>query len=516
MTAKVPSTPRGPVRGRDGGRRGRRSWRETAAFAHGMTVATNALLERRGARTALVTTRGLPRRDRDRPPGPRRALRPRRAAARRRSCRASCASRVRGADGARRRARAARRGRAWREAVDALREAEVEAVAVCLLFAFLHPEHEQRGRRGGPRGAARTSTSRSPARCCPSSASTSASRTTVGRRLPRPRLARLPASGSPSGADEAGVPAPLVMQSSGGVVDVGTAAERRPPAACSPARPAGWSARRTWRAASGYEDVLTFDMGGTSTDVAPVARRRGADHDRSPVVAGVPIKLPMVDVHTVSAGGGSIAWADAGGALRVGPRSAGADPGPAAYGKRRRGADGHRRQPAARLPRATAPSWAARSTLGREPAEQALARARREARPRRARDRARRRARRQRRDGARAAGRSRVERGLDPREFALVAFGGAGGLHACALAEELGIATRARAARRRRAERARARDLATCAATTSRPLLGALDGSTATRSSARSRSSSSARARTWTTRRCGAAPTCATAASPSS
>ena len=84
--------------------------------------------------------------------------------------------------------------------------------------------------------------------------------------------------------------------------------------------------------ASGYEDVLTFDMGGTSTDVAPVLGGEASTTTES-VVAGVPIKLPMVDVHTVSAGGGSIAWADAGGALRVGPRSAGADPGPAAYGK---------------------------------------------------------------------------------------------------------------------------------------------------------------------------------------
>ena len=79
--------------------------------------------------------------------------------------------------------------------------------------------------------------------------------------------------------------------------------------------------------AGGFEDVLTFDMGGTSTDVAPVVGGEPQTSTES-VVAGVPIKLPMVDVHTVSAGGGSIAWADAGGALRVGPRSAGADRGP--------------------------------------------------------------------------------------------------------------------------------------------------------------------------------------------
>ena len=205
-------------------------------------------------------------------------------------------------------------------------------------------------------------------------------------------------------------------------------------------------------------------MGGTSTDVAPVLGGEASTTTES-VVAGVPIKLPMVDVHTVSAGGGSIAWADPGGALRVGPRSAGADPGPGGLRQGRRGADGDRRQPAARLPRRRR-------------------RARRRADARRA----------ARRGGARRRSASElgldaletalgvvrvanaemgralrvisVERGLDPRDFALVAFGGAGGLHACALAEELGIPARARPARRRRAERARPRDRPTCAATT--------------------------------------------------
>ena len=78
---------------------------------------------------------------------------------------------------------------------------------------------------------------------------------------------------------------------------------------------------------SGEADLLTFDMGGTSTDVAPV-RDGQVQTTTESVVAGVPVKLPMVDVHTVSAGGGSIAWIDSGGALRVGPHSAGAEPGP--------------------------------------------------------------------------------------------------------------------------------------------------------------------------------------------
>ena len=158
----------------------------------------------------------------------------------------------------------------------------------------------------------------------------------------------------------------------------------------------------------------------------------------SRTIDGRPIQLPMVDVHTVGAGGGSIGWRDRGGALRVGPRSAGAEPGPACYGRGGERADGHRRQPAARQPR------------------------------RRLAARRRGRARRRRRRRARSAGspsRSAstscetaegivrvanqemvralrvvtVERGVDPRRFALLPFGGAGPMHAAAIAAELGI-----------------------------------------------------------------------------
>jgi N-methylhydantoinase A len=177
-------------------------------------------------------------------------------------------------------------------------------------------------------------------------------------------------------------------------------------------------------------------MGGTSTDVAPVLGGTVQTTTES-VVAGIPVKLPMVDVHTVSAGGGSIAWVDAGGALRVGPSSAGADPGPAAYG---RGGS----EPTvtdANLYLGYLPDGAelgGEIRLDRDHAEAAL-----------------------RRVGAQvgldseetARGIIRVadaemiralrvisiERGIDPRELTLVAFGGAGGLHACSLAEDLDI-----------------------------------------------------------------------------
>ena len=302
------------------------------------------------------------------------------------------------------------------------------------------------------------------------------------------------------------MPAPLVMQSSGGVLDVGAAAEQA--AGCVLSGPAGGVVGAAHVArASGYEDVLTFDMGGTSTDVAPVLGGEASTTTES-VVAGVPIKLPMVDVHTVSAGGGSIAWADPGGALRVGPRSAGADPGPAAYGK---GGE----EPTVTDANVLLGYLGDGAELGRR--ADALARRGRvgaraprlRARARRARDRARRRARGQRRDGPGAAGdlgRARAgparvrARRLRRRRRPARVRAGRGARHPGA----------ARAARRRRAERARARDVRRAPrrrapAARRRRRRGVLH--------ARWRSR---RARTWTSPSCGAAPTCATAASRSS
>ena len=251
---------------------------DVAAFAHGMTVATNALLERRGARTALVTTEGfrdlieLARQDRP-------ALYDLRRAAP-------------GAAGAARaalhRARAHGAGRA--SSSRSTRTAERRRRARC-------SEAERRGGRRVPavRVPAPRRTSAASARPCARRWATCTCRcrsevlpefreyerfsTTVADAYLAPKLAayleRLAAS-----ADEAGVPAPLVMQSSGGVLDVECCGRAGRAAACSRARPAGWSARRYVARASGYEDVLTFDMGGTSTDVAPCSAARGEHHDR--------------------------------------------------------------------------------------------------------------------------------------------------------------------------------------------------------------------------------------------
>src|SRR5918911_1056241 len=327
VTAKVPSTPSDQSEGVLAAVRAAELGADTVvAFAHGMTVATNALLERRGARLALVTTEGfrdvleIGRQDRpdlydltrDRPP----TLVPR-------ELRFTVRERM-GPDGE----LEPLDEESLAAAVDAVRDADVEAVAGCLLFAFLHPQHERRvgeALRAGLEGVHVSLSSD----VLPELREYERFATTAADAYLAPRLAaylrRLAGR-----ARDAGLPDPLVMQSSGGVLELDAAA--RQAAACVLSGPAGGVVGAAYAArASGHEDVLTFDMGGTSTDVAPVVGGE-AQVTTDAVVAGVPLRLPMVDVHTVSAGGGSIAWADPGGALRVGPRSAGAEPGPAAYG----------------------------------------------------------------------------------------------------------------------------------------------------------------------------------------
>ena len=320
-------------------------------------------------------------------------------------------------------------------AVQAVRDADVEAVAVCLLFSFLHPEHEQHVGEALRDALPDTHVSLS-SEVLPEFREFERFATTAADAYLAPRLSSY-LGRLAERADGAGLPAPLVMQSSGGVVDLETAA--RHAAACVLSGPAGGVVGAAYVAgASGYENVLTFDMGGTSTDVAPVIAG-AVQTTTDSVVAGIPLKLPMVDVHTVSAGGGSIAWADAGGALRVGPRSAGAEPGPAAYG-----AGGE--EPTVTDANLFLGYLEDGATLGgevvlqREPAEKALERLGSElgldaletalgiVRVANA-------------EMTRALRVISVERGLDPREFALVAFGGAGAMHACALADELEMRT---------------------------------------------------------------------------
>jgi N-methylhydantoinase A len=304
-----------------------------------------------------------------------------------------------------------------------LPELDAEAVAVCLLFSFRDPRHERRVaaelRRRLPGANVVASHEVAPEFREYERASTTAADAYLG-----PLVARyLRALAGRCAA--AGLPEPLVMRSSGGVATLSEAAAH-PAVALVSGPAAGVVGAARLCALAGIEDAISLDMGGTSTDVCLIA---GGATERSAerTVGGVPIRLPTVDLHTVGAGGGSIAWRDAGGAVRVGPSSAGSDPGPACYG---RGGT----QPTVtdanlllgRLPERLPGGLeldrpaAERALEGFEPGD-VVATVNAEM--------------------LRALRVVSVERGHDPRGFALVAFGGAGPLHACALAEELEIGT---------------------------------------------------------------------------
>jgi N-methylhydantoinase A len=383
-----------------------------ARFAHGTTVATNALLERRGARVAYVGNAGFEH-----------------LLHLRRQTRAHlyrlCADhpeplvpleRCHGVRG-----RLGPDGELESLDLGSLPDLhDADAVAVCLLFAFRDTSHERavaeelRRRHPGVHVVASHE-------LAPEFREYERASTTAADAYLAPVAARYLRALAAAAAG-AGLPEPVVMLSSGGVVPAGEAAKH--PARLLVSGPAGGVvgaglvARR-----AGFEDAIAFDMGGTSTDVCLLPGGRAARVSEREV-GGLPIRLPSVDVHTVGAGGGSLVRRDAGGALRVGPESAGADPGPACYGRGGGPTVTDANLLLGRLP-AELPGGL---VLDREAAEAAL-------------------------DGIepaavvevvnaemlRALRVVSVERGHDPREFALVAYGGAGPLHACALAEELGM-----------------------------------------------------------------------------
>ena len=389
-----------------------------ARLAHGSTVATNALLERRGPRTLLVTTEGfrdlLEIRRQERPAlydlEPRR--RPHVVA---RGDAIAVRERV-GADGA---------------AITPLTEAETarvaaearatgaEAVAICLLFSWLMPEHEARLAEALRAAGLAVSASHE---VLPEHREYERASTTAVNVFLRPVVRRYLEGLA------ARFPGLRVMHSAGGLASAAAMAER--PVAMVASGPAGGvlGALAAARAA-GHERVITFDMGGTSTDVSLCP---GEPRYRSAAeIDGIALRAPMIDLVTVGAGGGSIAALDAGGALGVGPRSAGADPGPACYG---RGvlptvSDANlalgRLRPDAPLGGAVAPdperARAALATLGEPVAAAAAVTEVANA------------------TMARALRRVSLERGHDPADFTLVAFGGAGPLHACELAARIGV-----------------------------------------------------------------------------
>jgi N-methylhydantoinase A len=429
VTAKAPSTPddqsEGVIAAVEAAldKAGARA-NDVERFVHGMTVGTNALLEEKVARTALVATEGftdleeLGRQARPElyrlcvghPPP---LVPPERRIAARERC---------GPEGV------------LRELdEDALREAlgdlDAEALAVCLLWGFRHQEHERRvAEIAGDELHVSTSHEtaavfREYERCA----------TTVVDAALSPLLRRY-LERLADRSREAGLPVPEIMLSGGGVADASTAARHGSWTVLSgPAGGAVGAARL-----AGDRDAVCLDMGGTSCDVS-VARDGRVQGTGGREVGGRALALPMVDVHTVGAGGGSVAWRDPGGALRVGPRSAGADPGPACYG---RGGEeptvtdanlllGYldHESPLAggvELDRDAAERAVGRlaESLGMDPYDCAEGIVRVAGT-----------------EMARAVRVMTVERGIDPRELVLLAFGGAGPLHGAAIAAELDMRT---------------------------------------------------------------------------
>jgi N-methylhydantoinase A len=398
-------------------------------FAHGMTVGTNALLEERGARTALVATEGFTdlldvgRQNRPRlyhlcAPKPE-PLAPT-------ELRLGARERV-GPDGV----IEPLAGESLDALVRELDGTDAESVAICLLFSYLDAAHEaaiaERVREALPDLHVSASHEVLPQfreyeRC---------STTTIDAYL-SPLLGRYLSALAETAADR-GLPEPLVMQSSGGVAPAGEAARAGVWSVLS--GPAGGAVGAGLLARlSGNGHAVGLDMGGTSCDVCVVDDGRVRRTD-SREIAGRVLQLPMVDVHTVGAGGGSIGWRDAGGALRVGPRSAGAEPGPACYG---RGGTEPTVTDANLLLGYLAPdstlaggvsldadaAGAAVRALGSELGLEELEAAEGIVRVAN-------------QEMVRALRVVTVERGVDPREFALLPFGGAGPMHAAALADEL-------------------------------------------------------------------------------
>ena len=423
---KVPSTPSDQSDGVMAGARGTVGAGGRADLLHGTTVATNALLERRGARTLLVTDGGfeslieIARQDRPSlyDPFADRAL-PLADPDMRLGVRVPVAGHDGGID-----AVAA-------SVAAAVRDRGAEAVAVCLMYSYADPAVE-RALAGRLRQVVDVPVS------------ASAEVVAEFREYERFSTALLNAFLSPevsrymgSLADRAGragfIDEISVMRSSGGLVSLDHASAF--PASILLSGPAGGVvAAAALGEMMGCGTLISFDMGGTSTDVCRVrSGRPEVTYNRE--IAGHACLMPSVAVHTVGAGGGSVAWADPGGALRVGPRSAGADPGPACYG--RGGAEPAvtdanlllgRLGPSAELAGTMAlrPELAVAaferlgSGLSLAPVEAAL--------------------------GVVAVVESHmthavravsVEQGTDPRDAALMAFGGAGGLHATALARAL-------------------------------------------------------------------------------
>lgn len=438
---------------------------ETAEIVHGSTVATNALLERKGAKTALITTKGfadvleIGRQNRpdiyalvpQKPP----PLVPRQwrfEVNERVTAQGEILIPFNPAD--------------LQPILAQLAADGIESVAVCLLFSFLRPEHERQIKEvisnwvigNLPMPITQLPITQLPfanislsSEILPEYREYERTSTTVINAYVAPLMGRYL-----SQLAQKVQPRRLaIMQSNGGIISAETAVSQAARTALS--GPAGGVVGARFVAEqAGFPNIITFDMGGTSTDVALCPGRLPTTTEGE--IIGMPLRLPIIDIHTVGAGGGSLAYVDAGGALHVGPQSAGAVPGPACYGKNEERGARSESSPRSSLFSLLSPfsatttdanlvlgrldaahflggtmrlnEAAARAALGQlagamgvETAESAawgviqVANATME----------------------RAIRRISVERGFDPRLFTLVAFGGAGPLHACELAQSLQI-----------------------------------------------------------------------------
>ena len=437
---KVASTPDDPAAGIVGGalaaaERAQARPGEVTMLIHGTTVATNQVLQRSGARVALITTAGF----RDVLHIQRQA-RPRLydLRARRteplvpRELRFEVRERMR-FDGT---VRTPLDRADLAAVIDSIRAAGVQAVAVGLLHSYANPRHEREIGREVARRLPGVAVSLSH-ELMGEHGEYERFSTCVMNAFVQPGIERY-VTRLGAGLREAGFAAPLyVMKSNGGVMTAGAAARRCVETVLS--GPAGGVvAGAAVARARGAADLITCDMGGTSFDVG-VIRDGAIPFARDTEMGGLAIGVPMLDLHTVGAGGGSIAWLDAGNALRVGPRSAGAVPGPACYGTG--GAEPTVTDADLVLGRlGTRTLLGGGMTLDREAAERAIhdrvaaplgigvAEAA---------------------EGivrvidatmTAAIRKLTIERGHDPRDFALCPFGGAGPMHGAELAAELGVA----------------------------------------------------------------------------
>ena len=405
-------------------------------LAHGTTVATNAVIERRGGRLGIITTEGF-----------RDTLEiGRQMRQQMYEVRLDPQTPVFLAPRAMRLGVRERIGPAGeviepldegsvRDALDRLVAAGAECIAVCLLFSFVNPEHERRIREIVHAEHPDLEVSLS-SEVDPAFREYERTAVTAFDAYIKPTVRRYLAELSER-LRGAGVPAPLqVMQSRGGLASADIA-RGRPVRLFLSGPAAGVIGGQATGAAAGHDDLITLDVGGTSSDIALVSGAKPLIRSEG-VIAGFPVRVPMVDVNAIGAGGGSIAWLDDAGGLRVGPRSAGSDPGPACYARGGREptvtdasvvlgyldpryfAGGAVDLDVERARDAIRERIATPLGLGIEDAAAGIHQV----------------VNAQMAEGIRLVS---VRQGFDPREFTLVAMGGAGPLHACALAAELAI-----------------------------------------------------------------------------